>query len=133
MKLGVFFCVLFISMGVLSQKALCAQTANETPPHKRRCILQREEIEIFASYLKQGKTYPQVLVTKTVPTEVDVEAFNLQLAVKGRGIPPEVRADFKEKNKSTCGIEPFAGIKNLYFISKGFITAGRVLSITKST
>jgi hypothetical protein len=48
---------------------------------------------------------------------VDVDALNLQLAAKGRGISSDVRTDFKEKNKSSCLITPFARIPNLHFMS----------------
>lgn len=59
-----------------------------------------------------------MLVTKTDYSHADVDYLNLQLAAKGRGIPPEVRTDFKEKNRLSCLIQPFAGIGGLQFISK---------------
>lgn len=96
-----------------------AQAADKTALQKKLCTVQGEEAEVFASYLEEGIGSPQVLVTKTVvPAHVDVDAFNLQLAAQGRGIPPEVRTDFKEKNKSSCLIKPSAGMPNLHFVSK---------------
>jgi len=92
--------------------------ADSAAQQNKLCTVQREEMEVFASYLKEGIASPQVLVTKTVPAHADVDALNLQLAAQGRGIPPDVRADFKEKNKSSCLIKPSAGIPNLHFVSK---------------
>ena len=40
------------------------------------------------------------------------------VTAQGRGIPTEVRADFNNKNKSSCVIQPFDGVPNLRFISK---------------
>ena len=57
------------------------------------------------------------MTTIEVP-HVDVDSLNLQLAAQGRGIPPDVRADFQEKNKSSCVIKPFVDLPNLYFISR---------------
>ena len=87
---------------------------------KTRCELTAEETEVFVSYLKAERRSPAltVLVTRTVPTDMDLDTYNLQLAAKGRGIPPDVRVDFKEKNKSGCAIVPFSGVANLHFISK---------------
>jgi hypothetical protein len=95
-----------------------AEAASGTSQQKKLCTVQGEEIEVFASYLSGGIASPQVLITKTAPPDVDVDALNLQLATQGRGIPPDVRADFKEKNKSSCPIKPFAGIPNLHFLSQ---------------
>ena len=37
--------------------------------------------------------------------------------VVGHAIPSDVRADFTEKNKAGCLIEPFGGVRNLRFMS----------------
>ena len=95
-----------------------AQAANRTAQQKKLCTVPGEETEVFDSYLKEGIASPQVLVTRTARPHVDVDALNLQLAAQRRAIPPEVRADFKGKNRSSCLIKPFAGIPNLYFVSK---------------
>jgi len=117
----VSFMTLAISFIVFLATPLWAQDNSRTAPVNTRCEVQAEENEVFVSYLKAEKPSPglTVLVTRTVPADMDVDTFNLQLAVKGRGIPPEVRADFKEKNKSSCTIAPFSGVVNLRFISKG--------------
>jgi hypothetical protein len=120
MKIRPFLGTVLISIVVLVQEPLLGQVTNEFAPYKAHCALQKEEVEVFASYLKEN-VLPHditVVVTETMPTDVDVDTFNLQLAVKGRGIPPEIRQDFKKKNRTTCVIEPFADIKNLRFISK---------------
>lgn len=98
---------------------MCAQSGNGSAPQNTLCKIQKDEIEIFVSFLKEeaDPRAQTVLVTKTDATEVNVDSVNLQLAVQGRGIPAELRADFKAKNKSSCLIEPFAGVMNLKFIS----------------
>jgi len=99
------------------QAPLWAQVVSGTASHDVRCTLSEEEIKVFGDALRGGKS-PTVLVTKTTTRNVDVDYVNLQLATRGRGIPAEVRADFKEQNKSSCLIEPFAGVENLRFISE---------------
>lgn len=93
------------------------QNITATNEHEKQCFVPKEEIEVLTAHLKPGNA-PQVLVTKTEYPYADVDDLNLQLAAKGRGIPPEVRTDFKEKNKSSCLIQPFTGIPGLHFISK---------------
>jgi hypothetical protein len=55
---------------------------------KKVCAVQGEELEVIEGYLKDGTGTPQVLVTKTVLLDVDVDALNLQLAVKGQEFLP---------------------------------------------
>ncbi len=99
---------------------LWAQGNSRSAPLKARCEVPAEEAEVFVGYLKGERPSPGliVLVTRTVRADMDVDTFNLQLAAKGRGIPPDVRADFKEKNKAGCAIVPFSDSANLRFISK---------------
>ncbi len=119
MGLKAFVASFLIIAGLGAPQQRVAQVANRTAAQKKLCTVQSEEIEVFDGYLKEGIASPQVLVTKTVlPNFVDVDALNLQLAAQGRGIPPEVRTDFKEKNRSGCLIKPLAGIRDLHFISK---------------
>jgi len=113
-----FVTSLLIMAGLAAPQQRVAQAAERTAQQNKLCTVQGEEIEVFHSYLKEGIASPQVLVTKTVSPHVDVDTLNLQLAAQGRGIPPDVRTDFKEKNKSSCLIKPFAGIPNLHFVSK---------------
>lgn len=98
------------------QERVWAQAAKGAAPNDAICSVQGEEIEVLAIYLNQGTASQQVVVTQT--EQRDIESFNLQLAAHGQGIPSEVRADFKEKNKSVCAIKPFMGIANLHFISR---------------
>jgi hypothetical protein len=118
-ELKAFVTSLLILAGLAAPQQCVAQATNRTAHQKNLCTVQGEEIEVFDSYLKEGIASPQVLVTKTVsPHFVDVDTLNLQLAAQGRGIPPDVRIDFKEKNKSSCLIKPYTGIPNLHFVSK---------------
>jgi hypothetical protein len=118
-ELKAFGTGLLIMAGLAAPQQSVAQAADRTAQQKKLCAVQGEEIKVFDSYLEEGIGSPQVLVTKTVlPDFVDVDALNLQLAAQGQGIPPDVRADFKEKNKSDCLIKPFAGMRNLHFVSK---------------
>jgi len=118
MTLKAFVTGLPMMAGLVAPQQHVTQAANRTAQQEKLCTVRDEEIEVFDSYLKEGIASPQVLVTKTAPPHVDVDALNLQLAAQGRGIPPDVRTDFKEKNKSSCLIKPFAGIPNLHFVSK---------------
>lgn len=104
---------------IASPRRLCSQGSEErTHKQEKPCVVQREEIEFFISYLREGAASPKVVVTTIVTPHVDVDAINLQLAAQGRGIPPDVRADFKEKNKSSCVVKPFVDLPNLHFISE---------------
>jgi hypothetical protein len=55
-------------------------------------------------------------VTKTF-SPVDIDSANLQLAVKGQGIPTVVRQDFKMKAASECRIPRTRTITGVKFIS----------------
>lgn len=106
-----------LSIGSLIQAPLWVQVVNGPTSHNGLCTVREDEIEVFIDSLGGG-TNQTVLVTKTTAMSVDVDYINLQLAVRGQGIPPEVRTDFKDKNKSSCLIEPFSGIVNIRFISE---------------
>jgi hypothetical protein len=120
MRIQSSFTTLVMCIVVILGAPLWAQNTDRTPPARTHCKVQSDEIEVFVSYLKLDSSSPAltVLVTRTGSAPVDISAFNLQLATKGRAIPPEVRADFEEKNKLSCAITPFSGIENLRFISK---------------
>ena len=120
MRYRAFLGALLLTGLVFAQEPVRAQTRNGTAPQNTSCKVQKDEIEIFASFLKE-KAPPHVetvLLTETDAIDVDIDSVNLPLAVEGHGIPPEMRVDFKAKNKSNCVIKPFAGIMNLSFISK---------------
>jgi hypothetical protein len=73
------------------------------------CSLLKEEVDVYKSQLKAESSSKSVtvLVTKTVGYIDDMDVYNLRLAAQSRGIPTEARADFTNKNKSSCVIEPF--------------------------
>lgn len=95
-----------------------SQNATAASQHEKQCFVPKDEIEVLTALLRSDNASPQVLVTKTEYPYADVDYLNLQLAAKARGIPPEVRTDFKEKNRSSCLIQPFTGIRGLHFIPK---------------
>ena len=96
----------------------CAQ--GNAMPSSSYCSLLKEEVDVYKSQLKAESSSKSVtvLVTKTVGYVDDMDVYNLRLAAQGRGIPTEVRADFTNKNKSSCVIQPFGGVPNLRFISE---------------
>jgi hypothetical protein len=118
-KRRLFPVALILIAAVFSQRQVWAQTANTAARRHTTCTIQNDEIQVFASFLKENvDPHAQtVLVTKTEATDVDVDSVNLRLATQGRGIPSQLRADFKAKNKSSCLIERFAGVMNLTFVS----------------
>jgi hypothetical protein len=97
----------------------CAQSQGNMMP-TNSCSLLKEEVDVHKNQLKAESSSKSVtvLVTKTVGYIDDMDVYNLRLAAQGHGIPTEVRADFTNKNKSSCVIQPFEGIPNLRFISK---------------
>lgn len=117
MKPRMLFILWLFATGFALGEQSSAQSDEGNAPQKAACTVRREELEVFAAYLKR-ETSPQVVVTRTEPARPDVDTLSLQLAATGRGIPADVRADFKAKNKSGCAINPFAGISNLHFISR---------------
>jgi hypothetical protein len=111
MAISVLLAVLF------GPESTWPQAATNKAPREPACLVQHDELEVLRSYLREGSTSPQVVVTTTEVLQADVDSLNLQLAARGLGIPSDVRADFKEKNKSACAITPFAGIAKVRFIS----------------
>jgi len=103
---------------ILAPQRLWPQSAKRPPLQGTSCVVPAEEIQVLAAQLKSGSAFPQIVVTTTQPMDLDVDAFNLQLATKGQGIPPDVRADFTKKNKSACAIKPFQSVPNLHFINE---------------
>jgi hypothetical protein len=89
MKTSIFLALLFLALifQVRPTTHLFARgeevAADSAAQQNKLCTVQREEMEVFASYLKEGIASPQVLVTKTVPAHADVDALNLQLAAQG--------------------------------------------------
>jgi hypothetical protein len=99
---------------------LYAQGSDGIAQQKTSCAVQKDEIEVYASYLttETNSSSLAVVVTRTQPSSADIDTVNLRLAAQSRGIPADVRADFKEKDKISCSIEPFQGVANLRFISR---------------
>lgn len=58
-----------------------------------------------------------MLVTSTDTSEIDVDAANLQLAVKGLGTPSDAREDLKRKIHQTCSM-PDPRVRNVRLLSK---------------
>jgi hypothetical protein len=120
MKLWPSVPVLFVLSLLVMAAPSCARSQGNTMPSNSYCTLLKEEVDVYISQLKAESSSKSVtvLVTKTVGYIEDMDVYNLRLAAQGRGIPTEVRADFTNKNKSSCVIQPFGGVPNLRFISK---------------
>jgi len=88
-----------------------AQVTNQAVSTKTNCRVDAAELEVFQDYLgsETSSSYVMVILTETESADGDVDDLNLSLAAHGRGIPPDVRADFKEKNKLNCAIHPLTG------------------------
>src|ERR1700704_1203520 len=84
MRIKTSFMALVISLIAFVGIPLWGQANRRSAPVKTRCEVPVEEAEVFVSYLKAETPSPgpTVLVTRTVPTEMDVDTFNLQLAAK---------------------------------------------------
>ncbi|MHB8610742.1 MAG: hypothetical protein ACYDCG_20830 [Candidatus Acidiferrales bacterium] len=95
------------------------QTTVVKPQHKASCSVPKDEMELYASYLSSDTNSSAFTVVETTaqPSRTEIDSINLQLAVQGRGIPPDVRADFKRKDKPTCSIEPFPAGNSVRFVS----------------
>jgi hypothetical protein len=116
-----FFVALATAIVLLAQGPIEAQAAAGNVPQISACTVQKDEIEVFVGFLKLN-TIPHgsiVLVTTTEATDGNVDKFSDMFhATKGYTIPNELREDFKSKNKSSCTITAFHGIKNLSFVSE---------------
>lgn len=89
-----------------------------SPARAAQCVVQQDELEVIAAFLKDSSSsaQPDVVVTRTF-SAVDIDSANLQLAVKGQGIPTAVRQDFKKKAASECGIPRTLAAKGVKFLS----------------
>ena len=108
------------TIATFAQRPIEAQIANGAVSQDSVCTTQEDETEVFAAVLKE-KALPQVplvLVTTTEATDGNVDHASQSLAIGGHKLPSELRDGFKAINKSSCIIAPFAGIKNLSFISE---------------
>jgi hypothetical protein len=121
MKPTILSClIILIAMLSPNQQSLGAQIHSVSSHPKVPCLVPEDELQVIAAYLKHGDsaTTLTVVVTETEPSGADIDYLNLQLAARGHGIPADVRSDFKDKDKSSCGLSISAGIGNVEFISK---------------
>jgi hypothetical protein len=101
--------------------SLSQSQPNKTAPSKSYCEFSNEELEVYRDQLKRDTSSKSTTVVMATTQQLftDVDSFNLPLAVQGHALPPEVRADFTNKNKASCLIHPFSGVANLHFMSEG--------------
>jgi hypothetical protein len=115
--------ILLISVVIVVQALLAQQPAfprNGTAPHAESCVVPAEEIEVYAALFGRGGDTKEVhvLIASTEARDYGIDHINLRLAVHGLGLSPEFRADFNNKNKSSCLIKPFPDRDKLNFASK---------------
>ena len=111
--------VLLLSPHVLAGASFQRQSMPNAAAPKKNCEHSSEEVDVYRSQLRRDSSPKRTTVVR--PTTVrwidDINRFNLPLSVQGHAIPPDVRADFTEKNRTGCLIEPFGGVANLRFMS----------------
>ena len=95
---------------------LSAQTTNEAGANQTFCTVPKDELAALDAVFKGPYDEPEVIVTKTEQWTLP-NVINLELAARGRGLPPDLRRDFDEKNRSSCTIMPFISNRNVHFIS----------------
>jgi hypothetical protein len=119
MKVGLVV-VLLLPPRVFAGANLTHQsTPKNVEAPKKYCEFSSDELDVYRSQLSRDSSPKRTMVVMatTVRWIDDINSFNLPLAVQGHAIPPDVRADFTEKNKTGCQIEPFDGVPNLRFMS----------------
>src|SRR5215470_20228873 len=108
---------LALCASLLTGNSVYAQTLKPQASVQSHCAVTKEELEVFTSYEFLSKTRT-VVVTQTEPRFLDFDNLNLRLAAQGRGLPLDLRDDFKQKNISSCPFKAFADAQNLVFISE---------------
>ncbi|HEV2488786.1 MAG TPA: hypothetical protein VGT03_03175 [Candidatus Acidoferrales bacterium] len=113
----VIICIFLIWAGLSYGGSARAQARNLSGAPRNSCIVPNDEVQVFIAY---ELYYHQatVIVTWTQEPSLDIDGLNVEFAAQGRGIPPDLRADFKKKNISACAIRPFVGAPRLRFISE---------------
>jgi hypothetical protein len=103
---------------ILSYNAviLSAQTTNKAGAIQTSCTVPKEEITALDAIYGGRYDDPDVIVTKTEQWTLP-DIVNLQFAAQGWGLPPDLRKDFDDKNRSSCTILPFTNNRNVHFIS----------------
>ena len=111
--------VLLITPQVFTGANSEPQSTPRTAAPKKYCALSSDEVDVYRNQLSRDSSPKRALVVMatTLRWIDDIDSFNLPLAVQGHAIPPDVRADFTEKNKAGCLIEPFGGVPKLRFLS----------------
>lgn len=112
---GVLFAGLSWGVGVTSQ------TVKEPAPKSSPCTVSTDEAGLYATILRTGRRFPQVVVTRTGLVHFDLsdlDVLNLQAAASGRGIPLDVRTNFKEQNGAQCDLFAVAEIENVQYVSQ---------------
>src|SRR5712692_6016575 len=108
--------LLFVWILLLCAGLLYARTTNKAGENQAYCIVPKDEIAVLAVFYDRPYEDITVLVTETEQWPF-ADAVNLELAVQGHGLPPDLRNDFDGKNRSSCTIRPFVEFRNLHFIS----------------
>jgi hypothetical protein len=108
----------FIAVALLCCGCFALAQTETSPP--KGCTVPARELDVMKAFLKGwvADAIPTVVVTFTESSGVDVDSVNLQLAVRGQGVPTAVRQDFKKKATSDCRIPPSLAIKGVRFISR---------------
>jgi hypothetical protein len=104
-------CVVFHGAAILS-----AQSTNKAGAVQASCIVPKDEINALAAIYSHTFHVPEVIITETEIWSFP-DTVNLQLAAQGRGLPPDLRKDFDDKNRFRCTISPFISDTNVHFIS----------------
>jgi hypothetical protein len=94
-----------------------ASNAAQAP--KKLCEFSSGEVDVYRSQLSRDASEKRTMVVMatTLGWIDDINSFNLQFAAQGRGLPPDMRADFTKKNETGCLVQPFGGVRNLRFMS----------------
>src|SRR5580704_9090695 len=116
---AILVAVLLLSPQVFARAPFQPQSTPNTAAPKKYCQYSSDEVDVYRSQLSRDSSPKRTMVVMatTLRWIDDINSFNLRLAVQGHAIPPDVRADFTEKNKAGCLIEPFGGVPNLRFMS----------------
>ena len=71
------------------------------------------------AFLKEtADASPTVVLNYTESSGVDIDSVNLQLAVRGQGVPTAVREDYKVKAARDCQLPPSLAIRRLRLVSR---------------
>lgn len=114
----VIICIFLIWVGLSYGGSASAQARNLSGAPKNSCLVPNDEVQVYVAYELYYRQATVVVMRTEVPSFLDIDGLNVVLAAQGRGIPPDLRADFKKKNISACAIRPFGGVPSLRFITE---------------